>query len=66
MSSGIEWNEDYEDPYSDVNIAAAMNSLTLYKYLSKLDTAHKPGTKFNYNTAESNLDWWNSSLSCWQ
>ena len=28
MSSGIDWNEDYTDPSSDVNIAGAMNSLT--------------------------------------
>ena len=55
MSSGIKWNEDYEDPYSDVNLAAGLNSSDLYKYLSKLDIAHKPGRKFNYNTAESNL-----------
>ena len=37
MSSGIEWNEDYDDPYSDVNLAAGLNSSDLYKYLSKLD-----------------------------
>ena len=36
MSSGIDWNEDYEDPLSDVNIAGALNSLNLYQYLNKL------------------------------
>ena len=55
MSSGIEWNEDYDDPYSDVNLAAGLNSSDLYQYLSKLDITSKPGKKFNYNTAESNL-----------
>ena len=55
MSSGIEWNEDYDDPYSDVNLAAGLNSLDLYKYLYKLDKTNKPSRKFNYNTAESNL-----------
>jgi len=55
MSSGIEWNEDYDDPYSDVNLAAGLNSSDLYKYLSKLKKISKPGKKFNYNTAESNL-----------
>ena len=55
MSSGIEWNEDYDDPYSDVNLAAGLNSSNLYKYLSKLEVENKPARKFNYNTAESNL-----------
>ena len=55
MSSGVEWNEDYNDPYSDVNLAAGLNSSDLYKYLNKLDRVKKPGKKFNYNTAESNL-----------
>ena len=55
MSSGIEWNEDYDEPYSDVNLAAGVNSSDLYKYLSKLEITGKPGKKFNYNTAESNL-----------
>ena len=55
MSSGVEWNEDYNDPYSDVNLASGLNSSDLYKYLNKLDRVTKPGKKFNYNTAESNL-----------
>ena len=55
MSSGIEWNEDYDDPYSDVNLAAGLNSSDLYRYLSQLEITNKPGKKFNYNTAESNL-----------
>ncbi len=55
MSSGVAWNEDYEDPASDVSIAAAFNSSTLYDYLSKLPVVSKPGVKFNYNTGETNL-----------
>ena len=55
MSSGIEWNEDYDDPYSDVNLAAGLNSSDLYQYLYKIDKINKPSRKFNYNTAESNL-----------
>tara|TARA_B100001175_G_scaffold314091_1_gene322798 strand:- start:1628 stop:2791 length:1164 start_codon:yes stop_codon:yes gene_type:complete len=55
MSSGVDWNEDYDDPYSDVNLAAGLNSLDLYEYLYKLERTTKPGKKFNYNTAESNL-----------
>ena len=55
MSSGVKWNEDYDDPYSDVNLAAGLNSSDLYEYLSKLERTTKPGKRFNYNTAESNL-----------
>lgn len=55
MSSGIDWNEDYADANSDVNIASAFNDTKLYSYLNKLEVSNKPGTKFNYNTAESNV-----------
>ena len=55
MSSGIDWNEDYTDPSSDVNIAGAKNSLSLYQYLDTLNSVASPGTKFNYNTGETNL-----------
>ena len=33
MSSGIAWNEDYEDPESDVARAAALNGVALTNYL---------------------------------
>ena len=55
MSSGVNWNEDYSDPASDVSIASALNSFKLYDYLSDLGSSSEPGNKFNYNTAESNL-----------
>ena len=55
MSSGVDWNEDYNDPSSDVSIASAYNSLKLYNYLRTLGTSSEPGAKFNYNTAETNL-----------
>ena len=55
MSSGIDWNEDYADANSDVNIASGFNDAKLYSYLNKLEVSSKPGTKFNYNTAESNV-----------
>lgn len=55
MSSGVAWNEDYNDPKSDVSIASALNSSKLYDYLSSLGASSKPGSKFNYNTAETNL-----------
>lgn len=55
MSSGIKWNEDYTDPYSDVSLASGLNSLELYSYLNKLRKSSNPGEKFNYNTGETNL-----------
>ena len=55
MASGIAWNEDYEDPESDVARAAALNGVALTDYLVQLPRVAPPGTRFNYNTAESNL-----------
>lgn len=55
MSSGIAWNEDYTDPNSDVSKAGTFQGTELTDYLSTLPQKHKPGTVFNYNTAESNL-----------
>ena len=55
MSSGRDWNEDYEDPLSDVNIAGALNSLNLYQYLNNLNKKSSAGNTFNYNTGETNL-----------
>jgi len=55
MSSGVDWDENYSDPESDVSIAAGFNSTTLLNYLSKLPINSKPGKLFNYNTGETNL-----------
>lgn len=55
MNSGVKWNEDYSDPKSDVSIAGGANGIVLINYVKALPRAHKPGTVFNYNTAESNL-----------
>ena len=55
MASGIAWNEDYEDPASDVAIAGALNGVALTDYLYSKPRVAAPGTRFNYNTAESNL-----------
>ena len=54
MSSGVQWNEDYADPRSDIN-SAAFNTLSLYDYLRNKPVDASPGEKFNYNTAETNL-----------
>ena len=55
MSSGVDWDEDYSDPKSDVSIAAGFNSTTLFNYLNKLPIDASPGKFFNYNTGETNL-----------
>ncbi|MDE0190642.1 MAG: serine hydrolase [Gammaproteobacteria bacterium] len=55
MASGVAWNESYTDPASDVALAAGLNGLALVNYLGKLPRAADPGTRFNYNTGETNL-----------
>lgn len=59
MSSGVKWNEDYADPKSDV--AQAGQAILepgvdpMVSYLRRLPRANTPGTKFNYNTGETDL-----------
>lgn len=59
MSSGVQWNEDYEDPNSDVakfNNAEPDPGLdATVSYMRKLPRAHPPGEVWNYNTGETNL-----------
>ena len=54
MASGVQWNEDYADPESDV-AKATYETLSLYEYLRDKPRDAEPGEKFNYNTAETNL-----------
>lgn len=54
MASGVAWNEDYDDPESDIN-QAHWDTLSLYDYLGEKPRAAQPGEVFNYNTAETNL-----------
>jgi CubicO group peptidase (beta-lactamase class C family) len=59
MSSGLRWNEDYEDPKADVaqfNVAKPDPGVdATVSYLRKLPRAHPPGTVWHYNTGETNL-----------
>ena len=55
MASGMAWNEDYEDPKSDVAIAGAYNGVPLTNYFAQLPREHTAGEVFNYNTGEANL-----------
>ncbi len=59
MTSGVKWNEDYEDKNSDVNRFNFTKPDTgvdsTVSYLRKLPRAHEPGKVWNYNTGETNL-----------
>lgn len=59
MSSGVAWNEDYEDPKADVakfnNAEPEPGMDATVSYLRKLPRAHPPGTVWHYNTGETNL-----------
>ncbi|MFZ4689142.1 MAG: serine hydrolase domain-containing protein [Polymorphobacter sp.] len=59
MSSGVRWNEDYEDPKADVALfnkaEPDMGIDATVSYMRKLPRAHPPGTVWHYNTGETNL-----------
>lgn len=56
MSSGVRWDENYADENSDVARLERIHSEeALLEYLSRLPRVAEPGTRFNYNTAETNL-----------
>jgi len=59
MTSGVKWNEDYADPKSDVALFTAHKpepgvDVTV-SYMRKLKRESPPGTKWVYNTGETNL-----------
>jgi len=59
MTSGVQWNEDYADPNSDVarfnNHQPEPGVDALVSYLRRLPRAAPPGTRWNYSTGETNL-----------
>lgn len=59
MTSGIDWNEDYEDPNSDVaqmyQNSCQNNEAHILTYMKSLKFAHQPGTYWNYSTGETDL-----------
>ncbi|MEM6914058.1 MAG: serine hydrolase [Pseudomonadota bacterium] len=59
MTSGVAWNEDYDDPNSDVAQFSSHVPQTdlpiVVSYMQTLDRAHEPGTVWNYSTGETNL-----------
>ncbi|MEP4484244.1 MAG: serine hydrolase [Halioglobus sp.] len=59
MQSGVRWNEDYEDPQSDValfNQTKPVDGLDpIVVYMRTLEREFEPGTHWRYNTGETNL-----------
>ena len=55
MSSGVAWNEDYEDPDSDVSKEIGLTALERLRYLGAHPRVAAPGQRFNYNTGETHL-----------
>lgn len=59
MTSGVDWNEDYDDPTSDVatfiNTPADPGEVSVVTHMKRLPRAHPPGEVYNYSTGETNL-----------
>ncbi len=59
MTSGVGWNEDYNDPTSDVaqfgNHVPEGDLPQIVSYMRTLSRAHPPGEVWNYSTGETNL-----------
>jgi len=59
MTSGVQWNEDYADPHSDVakfnNHQPDEGVDALVSYLRRLPRAVPAGTRWHYSTGETNL-----------
>ena len=59
MTSGVQWNEDYSDPQSDVakfNNHVAQDGLpTIVSYMRNLPRAYPAGEQWQYSTGETNL-----------
>ena len=59
MTSGIDWNEDYEDPNSDVaqmyQSPCKGTEAHIMTYMKPMESAHKPGTRWNYSTGETDM-----------
>lgn len=59
MTSGIDWNEDYTDPNSDVAVMYQAecegDEAHILTYMKPLKQIHEPGTFWNYSTGETDL-----------
>jgi CubicO group peptidase (beta-lactamase class C family) len=55
MSSGVEWNEDYQDPKSDFSLHATKMGKPFLATMATKKRVAAPGEKFSYSTGESNV-----------
>lgn len=59
MTSGIDWNEDYTDPNSDVaqmyQQPCVNDEAHILTYMKNLKQIHPAGTTWNYSTGETDL-----------
>ncbi|HEY9092917.1 serine hydrolase [Parasphingorhabdus sp.] len=59
MTSGVKWNEDYDDPKSDValfNNTKPVDGIDpIIVYMRTLKNEVEPGSRWQYNTGETNL-----------
>ncbi len=59
MTSGVDWNEDYTDPQSDVaqlnKYVVEFGPNAIVEQMKQLGRANAPGEKFSYSTGETNL-----------
>ena len=55
MASGVEWDEDYGDPESDINQSLSLGTLDQLRLLAGQPRLVPAGEQFNYNTAETHL-----------
>ncbi len=59
MTSGVQWNEDYADPKSDVALFNSTKPVDgvdpIIVYMKTLKNEAEPGTRWQYNTGETNL-----------
>jgi CubicO group peptidase (beta-lactamase class C family) len=59
MTSGVRWSEEETDPNSDLarflTVEPDRGMGSTVSYMRKLPRAHPPGTRWNYNTGETNL-----------
>ncbi|OGT72113.1 MAG: hypothetical protein A3H44_07660 [Gammaproteobacteria bacterium RIFCSPLOWO2_02_FULL_57_10] len=55
MASGVQWNETYSDPNSDVGNYPGGNVVNLMQFLGEKPRVAAPGERFNYSTGETDL-----------
>jgi CubicO group peptidase (beta-lactamase class C family) len=55
MSSGVQWNEDYDDPESDVSQEIHYGEIERLRFLGDRARVAESGSLFNYSTGETFL-----------